>query len=90
MRSVSFTRQLAILRKVLGPSVSQAEVPDVVEKLIHVYLEHRDGDAETRRHHYAAHFSEDTHTKLFGIILDQQDWTNVLKLTSQVITNKLF
>jgi sulfite reductase (NADPH) hemoprotein beta-component len=36
----------ASLGKVLGPSVSQEEVPDVVEKLIEVYLERRDGDAE--------------------------------------------
>ena len=36
----------ASLGKVLGPSVSQDEVPDVVEKLIEVYLEHRDSDAE--------------------------------------------
>jgi sulfite reductase (NADPH) hemoprotein beta-component len=34
------------LGKVLGPSVSQAEVPDVVEKLIDTYLELRDSDAE--------------------------------------------
>ena len=36
----------ASLGKVIGPSVSQDEVPDVVEKLIDVYLEHRDSDAE--------------------------------------------
>jgi len=36
----------ASLGKVLGPSVSQAAVPDVIEKLIEVYLERRDGDAE--------------------------------------------
>jgi sulfite reductase (NADPH) hemoprotein beta-component len=34
------------LGKVLGPSVSQSEVPDVVEKLIDTYLELRDSDAE--------------------------------------------
>ena len=34
------------LGKVLGPSVSQDEVPDIVEKLIEVYLERRDSDAE--------------------------------------------
>ncbi|MGZ5089898.1 MAG: nitrite/sulfite reductase [Burkholderiales bacterium] len=36
----------ASLGKVLGPSVSQDEVPDVVEKLVQVYLERRDSDAE--------------------------------------------
>jgi sulfite reductase (NADPH) hemoprotein beta-component len=36
----------ASLGKVLGPSVSQEQVPDVIEKLIDVYLEHRDSDAE--------------------------------------------
>ena len=36
----------ASLGKVLGPSVSQDEVPDVVEKLIDVYLERRDSEAE--------------------------------------------
>ena len=36
----------ASLGKVLGPSVSQADVPDVIEKLIEYYLAHREGDAE--------------------------------------------
>jgi len=36
----------ASLGKVLGPSVSQAEVPDVIERLIEVYLARRDSDAE--------------------------------------------
>ena len=36
----------ASLGKVLGPSVSQLEVPDVVEKLIAVYLERRDSEAD--------------------------------------------
>ena len=36
----------ASLGKVIGPSVSQDEVPDVVEKLIEVYLERRDSDVE--------------------------------------------
>jgi sulfite reductase (NADPH) hemoprotein beta-component len=36
----------ASLGKVLGPSVSQEQVPDVIEKLIDVYLEHRDSEAE--------------------------------------------
>jgi sulfite reductase (NADPH) hemoprotein beta-component len=36
----------ASLGKVLGPSVSQDEVPDVVEKLIEVYMERRDSEAE--------------------------------------------
>jgi sulfite reductase (NADPH) hemoprotein beta-component len=34
------------LGKVLGPSVSQAEVPDVIEKLIELYLARRDSEAE--------------------------------------------
>ena len=34
------------LGKVLGPSFARAEVPDVVEKLIDCYLEHRDSEAE--------------------------------------------
>ena len=36
----------ASLGKVLGPSVSQDEVPGVVEKLIELYLQRRDSDAE--------------------------------------------
>jgi sulfite reductase (NADPH) hemoprotein beta-component len=36
----------ASLGKVLGPSVSQDEIPDVVEKLIDVYLQRRDSEAE--------------------------------------------
>jgi sulfite reductase (NADPH) hemoprotein beta-component len=36
----------ASLGRVLGPSVSQDEVPDVVEKLIETYLERRDSEAE--------------------------------------------
>jgi sulfite reductase (NADPH) hemoprotein beta-component len=36
----------ASLGKVLGPSVSQDEVPDVIEKLIDVYLANRDSEAE--------------------------------------------
>jgi len=36
----------ASLGKVLGPSVSQGEVPDVIEKLIEVYLASRDSEAE--------------------------------------------
>ncbi len=36
----------ASLGKVLGPSVSQAEVPGVIEKLIEFYLAHRVADAE--------------------------------------------
>jgi sulfite reductase (NADPH) hemoprotein beta-component len=34
------------LGKVLGPSVSQEDVPDVVEKLIEIYLQRRDSEAE--------------------------------------------
>ena len=36
----------ASLGKVLGPAVSQAEVPDVIEKLIETYLARRDSDEE--------------------------------------------
>ena len=36
----------ASLGKVLGPSVSQEEVPDVVEKLIELYLRRRDSEEE--------------------------------------------
>ena len=36
----------ASLGKVIGPSVSQAEVPDVVEKLIEFYLAQREGEGE--------------------------------------------
>ncbi len=36
----------ASLGKVIGPSVSQAEVPDVIEKLIETYLARRDSEEE--------------------------------------------
>ena len=36
----------AALGKVIGPSVSQAEVPDVIERLIELYLDRRDSDEE--------------------------------------------
>jgi sulfite reductase (NADPH) hemoprotein beta-component len=36
----------AALGKVLGPSVSQAEVPNVIEKLIDLYLSRRDSEEE--------------------------------------------
>jgi len=36
----------AALGKVLGPSFARAEVPDVIEKLIECYLEHRDSEVE--------------------------------------------
>ena len=36
----------AALGKVLGPSVSQAEVPAVIEQLIELYLERRESEAE--------------------------------------------
>ena len=36
----------AALGKVLGPSVSQEEVPDFVEKLIATYLQRRDSEVE--------------------------------------------
>ncbi len=34
------------LGRVLGPSFARAEVPDVVQRLVECYLEHRDSDAE--------------------------------------------
>ena len=37
----------ASLGKVIGPSFSAAQVPDVIESLVHCYLEHRDSDAES-------------------------------------------
>ena len=36
----------AAIGKVLGPSFSQDEVPDAIERVIEVYLERRDSDAE--------------------------------------------
>jgi sulfite reductase (NADPH) hemoprotein beta-component len=36
----------AALGKVIGPAFARADVPDVVEKLIECYLEHRDSDVE--------------------------------------------
>ena len=36
----------ASLGKVIGPSFARADVPEVIEKLIHCYLEHRDSEAE--------------------------------------------
>ena len=36
----------ASLGKVIGPSFARADVPDVVERLISVYLERRDSEAE--------------------------------------------
>jgi sulfite reductase (NADPH) hemoprotein beta-component len=36
----------ASLGKVIGPSFARAQIPDVIEKLIECYLEHRDSDAE--------------------------------------------
>ncbi|MDP2240974.1 MAG: nitrite/sulfite reductase [Burkholderiales bacterium] len=36
----------ASLGRVIGPSVSQAQVPDVIEKLIEIYLECRDSEEE--------------------------------------------
>ena len=36
----------ASLGKVIGPSFSQDEVPDAIERLIRCYLEHRDSEAE--------------------------------------------
>ena len=36
----------ASLGKVIGPSVSQSEVPDVIERLIELYLERRDSEEE--------------------------------------------
>jgi sulfite reductase (NADPH) hemoprotein beta-component len=36
----------ASLGRVIGPSFARAEVPDVIERLIECYLEHRDSEAE--------------------------------------------
>ncbi|HUO44589.1 MAG TPA: nitrite/sulfite reductase [Burkholderiales bacterium] len=36
----------AALGKVIGPSFARAEVPDVIERLIDCYLQHRDSEAE--------------------------------------------
>jgi len=36
----------ASLGKVIGPSFARADVPDVIERLIECYLEHRDSEAE--------------------------------------------
>jgi sulfite reductase (NADPH) hemoprotein beta-component len=36
----------AALGRVIGPSFARADVPNVIEKLIHVYLERRDSEAE--------------------------------------------
>ena len=36
----------AALGKVIGPSFAQEEIPDVIEKLIGAYLEHRDSEEE--------------------------------------------
>jgi sulfite reductase (NADPH) hemoprotein beta-component len=36
----------AALGKVIGKSVARDEVPDVVERLIQTYIDHRDSDAE--------------------------------------------
>jgi len=36
----------AALGKVIGPSFARADIPDVIEKLIACYLEHRDSEAE--------------------------------------------
>ena len=36
----------AALGRVIGPAFARAEVPDVIERLIETYLEHRESDAE--------------------------------------------
>src|SRR5262245_25740895 len=36
----------AAVGKVIGPSFARAQIPDVIEKLIEVYLERRDGEGE--------------------------------------------
>jgi sulfite reductase (NADPH) hemoprotein beta-component len=66
----------ASLGKVLGPSVSQDEVPEVVEKLIEVYLQRRESDAERfvdvvrrigtdpfKEHVYGAHQGPKAHAR---------------------------
>jgi sulfite reductase (NADPH) hemoprotein beta-component len=68
------------LGKVLGPSVSQDEVPDVVEKLIQVYLRLRDSDAERfievvrrigiepfKEHVYGAHQARKASTRQLAV-----------------------
>ena len=42
----SHPRREAALGRVLGPSFARADVPDVIERLIQVYLELRDSEAE--------------------------------------------
>ena len=44
--SRSFAASVVSALRVLGPSVSQAEVPDVIEQLIEVYLERRESEEE--------------------------------------------
>jgi sulfite reductase (NADPH) hemoprotein beta-component len=66
----------ASLGKVLGPSVSQDEVPQIVEKLIELYLKRRDSDAERfvdvvrrigtdpfKEHVYGAHQGAKAHAR---------------------------
>jgi sulfite reductase (NADPH) hemoprotein beta-component len=66
----------ASLGKVLGPSVSQDEVPQVVEKLIELYLKRRESDAERfvdvvrrigtdpfKEHVYGAHQGPKAHAR---------------------------
>jgi sulfite reductase (NADPH) hemoprotein beta-component len=68
------------LGKVLGPSVSQDEVPDVVEKLIEVYLRSRDSEAECfvevvrrigiepfKEHVYGAHQARKASTRQLAV-----------------------
>ncbi|MEF9343557.1 MULTISPECIES: nitrite/sulfite reductase [Ralstonia solanacearum species complex] len=40
------TDSLAAIGRIIGPSFAQAQVPDVIERLIDTYLAHRDSDAE--------------------------------------------
>jgi len=35
-----------LLGKVIGPAFARADIPDVIERLIDTYLEHRDSEAE--------------------------------------------
>ena len=70
----------ASLGKVIGPSVSQDEVPDVVEKLVEVYLTRRDSEAERfidvvrrigtepfKEHVYGAHQGSKAHTRPLAV-----------------------
>ena len=61
----------ASLAKVLGPSFGESEVPDVIEKILSVYVEHRKGDElfiDTYRRIGAEPFKEKVYPKNIGAI----------------------